>query len=116
MDKINNWIKKSNEWDDRQLAKIRTSKYYPDLIELECWIIVFTALFMPLLWLLLIITFQDLTIEDPTLYERIRFGIITLVSGIVMFYWTIFRIWPQAIQKAKEAKKLKKEYKEKHNG
>jgi len=107
-------VKKSNEWDDRQLAKIKASKYYPDLIELEGWFIALTTQILFLLYVLLMIIFQDFQEANghTSLYDKVQFGLILIICGITLLYWSLFRILPLAGKKLKEAKELKRKLKE----
>ena len=114
MDKINKWIKASNDFDDRNIARIKASRYYHHLIDLESIIIFFTMPVLSIMLILLIIVLQDTVItEESGLWEEFMVNFVAWISGIVLIYWELFRILPFALKKDREAKKLRREWKEK---
>jgi len=114
MDKLNKWIKKSNEWDARQITKIKNSKYYHHLIDLESFIIFFTIPVSSLMFVVYLIYLNDLLpTEGLTIGEEFVNNVVAWVSGIILIYWQLFRILPFALKKDREAKKLRREWKEK---
>ena len=118
MGKLNDWIKKSNKWDEKQLAKIRDSKYYHHLIDLESNIILFTMPTMALVLIILLISLSNAIgdYESWSLWDKFMSNFVGFFFLIMWGYWSLFKILPLSIKKGKEAKKLRKEYKEKHNG
>ena len=114
MDKLQKWIKASNDFDDRNIARIKVSRYYHHLIDLESIIIFFTMPVLSIMLILLIIVLQDTVMTEKSgLWEEFMVNFVAWISGIVLIYWELFRILPFALKKDREAKKLRKEYKEK---
>jgi len=116
MDKWQKWIKASNDFDDRNIARIKASKYYHHLIDLESVIIFMTAPVLTIILILLIIFLQDTVMtEESGLWEEFMVNFVAWISGIVLIYWELFRILPFALKKDREAKKLRREWKEKNS-
>ena len=113
MDRINNWIEKSNEWDARQIAKIKASKRYHHLIELESMLIFFTIPVSSLMFVVYLIYLNDLLpTEGLTIGEEFVNNIVAWTSGIILLYWQLFRLLPMSLKKSREAKELRKKSKE----